>query len=148
MLGHLPRTILWFGIGHTGKLFLIYSACFAPIAINTRAGVRSDSIEQIHAASSMGATRDQVLGQVVIQAALPEILTGMRVTIALGWTTLVAAEIVAAKGGIGVMVLDATRFFATNIVFLGIVVIGAVAFIFDLIMRRIEGALVPRKGNV
>ena len=147
-LAYLPLTIIWFGIGESGKLFLIYLACFAPIAINARAGVRSVSIEQIHAAYSMGATSQQVIRQVVIKAALPEILTGMRVAIAFGWTTLVAAEMVAAKAGIGVMVLNAARFLATDIVFLGIVVIGAVAFIFDLIMRRIERALVPWKGKV
>ena len=96
----------------------------------------------------MGATRNQVLGHVVLKAALPEILTGMRVAIAFGWTTLVAAEMVAAKAGIGVMVLNAARFLATDIVFLGIIVIGAVAFIFDLIMRRVERSLVPWKGKV
>ena len=147
-LAYLPLTIIWFGIGESGKLVLIYLACFAPIAINARAGVRSVSIEQIHAAYSMGATSQQVIRQVVIKAALPEILTGMRVAIAFGWTTLVAAEMVAAQAGIGVMVLNAARFLATDIVFLGIVVIGAVAFIFDLIMRRIERALVPWKGKV
>ena len=147
-LAYLPLTIIWFGIGESGKLFLIYLACFAPIAINARAGVRSVSIEQIHAAYSMGATSQQVIRQVVIKAALPEILTGMRVAIAFGWTTLVAAEMVAAKAGIGVMVLNAARFLATDIVFLGIVVIGAVAFVFDLIMQRIERALVPWKGKV
>ncbi len=147
-LAYLPLTIIWFGIGESGKIFLIYLACFAPIAINARAGVRSVSIEQIHAAYSMGATRQQVVWQVVIKAALPEILTGMRVAIAFGWTTLVAAEMVAAKAGIGVMVLNAARFLATDIVFLGIVVIGAVAFVFDLMMRKIEKALVPWKGKV
>ena len=147
-LAYLPLTIIWFGIGESGKIFLIYLACFAPIAINARAGVRSVSIEQIHAAYSMGASRQQVIWQVVIKAALPEILTGMRVAIAFGWTTLVAAEMVAAKAGIGVMVLNAARFLATDIVFLGIVVIGAVAFVFDLIMRRIERRLVPWKGKV
>ena len=147
-LAYLPLTIIWFGIGESGKFFLIYLACFAPIAINARAGVRSVSIEQIHAAYSMGATSRQVIHQVVIRAALPEILTGMRVAIAFGWTTLVAAEMVAAKAGIGVMVLNAARFLATDIVFLGIVVIGAIAFLFDLIMRRIEGTLVPWKGKV
>ena len=147
-LAYLPLTIIWFGIGESGKLFLIYLACFAPIAINARAGVRSVSIEQIHAAYSMGGTPQQVVRQVVIKAALPEILTGMRVAIAFGWTTLVAAEMVAAKAGIGVMVLNAARFLATDIVFLGIVVIGAVAFVFDLAMRRIERALVPWKGKV
>ena len=147
-LAYLPLTIIWFGIGEPGKLFLIFLACFAPVAINARAGVRSVSIEQIHAAYSMGATRNQVLRHVVIKAALPEILTGMRVAIAFGWTTLVAAEMVAAKAGIGVMVLNAARFLATDIVFLGIVVIGAVAFVFDLLMRKIERSLVPWKGKV
>jgi taurine transport system permease protein len=147
-LAYLPLTIIWFGIGDFAKIFLIYLACFAPLAINARAGVRSVSIEQIHAAYSMGASRSQVVWQVVIKAALPEILTGMRVAIAFGWTTLVAAEMVAAKAGLGVMVLNAARFLATDIVFLGIVVIGIVAFLFDLLMRRIERLLVPWKGKM
>lgn len=127
---------------------LIYLACFAPIAINARAAVRSVSFEQIHATHSMGATRNQVLGQVVLKAALRELLTGMHVAIAFGWMTLVAAEMVAAKAGIGVMVLNAARFLATDIVFLGIVAIGAVAFVFDLIMRKVERSFVPWNGKV
>ena len=67
-LAYLPLTIIWFGIGESGKFFLIYLACFAPIAINARAGVRSVSVEQIHAAYSMGATSRQVIRQVVIKA--------------------------------------------------------------------------------
>lgn len=147
-LAYLPLTIIWFGIGDFAKIILIYLACFAPLAINARAGVKSVSIEQIHAAYSMGASKNQVIWQVVIKAALPEILTGMRVAIAFGWTTLVAAEMVAAKAGLGVMVLNAARFLATDIVFLGIVVIGLVAFLFDLLMRRIERLLVPWKGKM
>jgi taurine transport system permease protein len=147
-LAYLPLTIIWFGIGDFAKIFLIYLACFAPIAINARAGVRSVSIEQIHAAYSMGATRQQVIWQVVIKAALPEILTGMRVSIAFGWTTLVAAEMVAAKAGLGVMVLNAARFLATDIVFLGIIVIGLIAFAFDMLMRATEKTLVPWKGRI
>ena len=147
-LAYLPLTIIWFGIGDFAKIFLIYLACFAPLAINARAGVKSVSVEQIHAAYSMGASRRQVIWQVVIKAALPEILTGMRVAIAFGWTTLVAAEMVAAKAGLGVLVLNAARFLATDIVFLGIVVIGLIAFAFDLLMRWIERLLVPWKGKM
>ena len=146
-LAYLPLTIIWFGIGDFAKIFLIYLACFAPLAISARAGVRSCSIEQIHAAYSMGASKNQVIWHVVVKAALPEILTGMRISIAFGWTTLVAAEMVAAKAGIGVMVLNAARFLATDIVFLGIVVIGLVAFLFDVLMRRVERLLVPWKGK-
>ena len=147
-LAYLPLTIIWFGIGDFGKIFLIYLACFAPLAISARAGVRSCSIEQIHAAYSMGASQGQIVRQVVMKAALPEILTGMRISIAFGWTTLVAAEMVAAKAGIGVMVLNAARFLATDIVFLGIVVIGLIAFFFDTIMRWVERSLVPWKGKM
>ena len=146
-LAYLPLTIIWFGIGESGRLFIIFLACFAAIGLNARAGVRSVSTEQIHAAYSMGASRQQVLRLVVLKGALAEVLTGMRVAIAFGWTTLVAAEMVAARAGIGVMVLNAARFLATDVVFLGIVVIGAVAFVFDLIIRRIERALVPWKGK-
>jgi taurine transport system permease protein len=147
-LAYLPLIIIWFGIGDSAKIILIYLSCFAPLAINARAGVRSVSIEQIHAAYSMGATKSQVIWHVVIKAALPEILTGMRIAIAFGWTTLVAAEMVAAKAGLGVMVLNAARFLATDIVFLGIVIIGIVAFAFDLVMRWIERTLVPWKGKI
>jgi len=147
-LAYLPLTIIWFGIGDFGKIFLIFLACFAPLAISARAGVRSCSIEQIHAAYSMGASRGQVIWHVVLKAALPEILTGMRISIAFGWTTLVAAEMVAAKAGIGVMVLNAARFLATDIVFLGIIVIGLIAFLFDYLMRRVERILVPWKSYV
>ncbi len=147
-LAYLPLTIIWFGIGDFSKVFLIYLACFAPLAISARAGVRSSSIEQIHAAYSMGASRTQVLWHVVLKAALPEILTGMRIAIAFGWTTLVAAEMVAAKAGLGVMVLNAARFLATDIVFLGIVVIGLIAFFFDVLMRQLERMLVPWKGKI
>jgi taurine transport system permease protein len=146
-LAYLPLTIIWFGIGDFAKIILIYLACFAPLAISARAGVKSCSIEQIHAAYSMGASRHQVMWHVVLKAALPEILTGMRISIAFGWTTLVAAEMVAAKAGIGVMVLNAARFLATDIVFLGIVVIGLIAFFFDVLMRRMERVLVPWKGK-
>ncbi len=146
-LAYLPLTIIWFGIGDVSKVILIFLACFAPLALNARAGVRSVSIEQIHAAYSMGASSTQVVWHVVLKGALPEILTGMRVAIAFGWTTLVAAEMVAAKAGIGVMVLNAARYLATDIVFLGIIVIGLIAYSFDLIMRWFERTFVPWKGK-
>lgn len=146
-LAYLPLTIIWFGIGDSGKIFLIFLACFAPLAISARAGVRSCSVEQIHAAYSMGASHRQIVWHVVLKAALPEILTGMRISIAFGWTTLVAAEMVGSRAGIGVMVLNAARFLATDIVFLGIIVIGLIAFLFDALMRKAEKMLVPWKGH-
>jgi taurine transport system permease protein len=139
--------IIWAGIGETAKILLIYLAIFAPMALSARAGVRSVSIEQIHAAYSMGASRLQVIAQVILKAAMPEILTGMRIGIGFGWTTLVAAEMVAAQEGLGVMVLNAAEFLVTDVVVTGIVIIGMIAYLFDLFMRYIERLLVPWKGK-
>ncbi len=79
---------------------------------------------------------------------MPEILTAMRISIGFGWTTLVAAEMVAATHGLGQMVLNASNFLRTDIVIMGIVVIGAVAYLFDLLMRYVERSVVPWKGKV
>jgi taurine transport system permease protein len=147
-LAYLPLIVIWFGIDETAKVVLIYLACFAPLAMAARAGVRSVSIEQINAAYSMGASKWQVIWHVVIPAAMPEILTGMRIAIGFGWTTLVAAEMVAATAGLGQMVLNASNFLRTDIVIMGIVVIGVVAYLFDLLMRYVERLVVPWKGKV
>ena len=147
-LAYLPLVVIWMGIGEGSKLLLIYLAMFAPLALSARAGVRSVAIEQIHAAYSMGGTRSQVLRHVILPAALPEILTGMRIAIGFGWTTLVAAEMVAATAGLGFMVLSASKFMVTDVVIMGILVIGAMALLFDLGMRALERRLVPWKGKV
>lgn len=147
-LAYLPLIIIWLGIGEFPKVFLIFLAIFAPMAIAARAGVRSVSTEQIHAAYAMGATRMQVVTQVIMKAALPEIFTGMRIGIGVGWTTLVAAEMVAAHRGLGFMVLNAAQFLASDTVIMGIIVIGAFAFAFDLLIRYLEKVMIPWKGKV
>lgn len=147
-LAYLPLVVIWMGIGEGSKVLLIYLAMFAPLALSARAGVRSVAIEQIHAAYSMGASRRQVLVHVIMPAALPEILTGMRIAIGFGWTTLVAAEMVAATAGLGFMVLSASKFMATDVVMMGILVIGFMALLFDLGMRWLERRWVPWKGKV
>ena len=147
-LAYLPLIVIWFGIDELSKILLIYLACFAPLAMSARAGVRSVSQEQIHAAYSMGATKYQVIWHVVVPAAMPEILTAMRIAIGFGWTTLVAAEMVAANKGLGQMVLNASNFLRTDIVIMGIIVIGVVAYLFDLLMRYVERVVVPWKGKI
>jgi taurine transport system permease protein len=147
-LAYLPLIIIWFGIDEFPKILLIYLSCFAPLAMAARSGMRSASQEQMNAAYSMGASYTQVIRHVVLPAALPEILVGMRVSIGFGWSTLVAAEMVAANVGLGQMVLNASNFLRTDIVVMGIIVIGVVAYMFDLLMRRVEDKLVPWKGRV
>lgn len=147
-LAYLPLMIIWFGIGETSKVLLIFLSVFAPIALGARAGVRSAAIEQIHAAYSFGATRWQVMRHVILPSAMPEILTAMRIGIGFGWTTLVAAEMVAATKGLGYMVLSASQFLQTSTVIMGIFVIAAIAYAFDMLMRFLERRLVPWKGRM
>ncbi|MFY3249883.1 ABC transporter permease subunit [Achromobacter xylosoxidans] len=147
-LAYLPLIIIWFGIGEFPKILLIYLAIFAPMAIAARAGVRSVSIEQIHAAYAMGGSRMQIVWHVILKAAMPEIFTGMRIGIGVGWTTLVAAEMVAADRGLGFMVLNAAQFLASDTVIMGIIVIGVFAFAFDLLVRYLEKFAIPWKGRI
>ena len=146
-LAYLPLIVIWFGIDETAKIVLIFLACFAPLAMSARAGVKSVMIEQINAAYSMGASRWQVIWHVIVPGAMPEIFTGMRIAIGFGWTTLVAAEMVAATEGLGQMVLNASNFLRTDVVIMGIIVIGVVAYAFDLLMRYVERLVVPWKGK-
>ena len=146
-LAYLPLMIIWFGIDELSKVLLIFLSVLAPLVLGARAGVRSAAIEQIHAAYSFGATRWQVIRMVILPAAMPEIITAMRVDIGFGWTTLVAAEMVAATSGLGYTVLSASRFLQTDIVIMGIVVIAIIAYAFDHLVRFVERRVVPWKGR-
>ena len=90
-LAYLPLMVIWFGIGETSKILLIYLAIFAPVAMSALAGVKSAQQVRIRAARSLGASRAQVLWFVILPGALPEILTGLRIGLGVGWSTLVAA---------------------------------------------------------
>ena len=147
-LSYLPLIIIWFGIDELPKVLLIFLSCFAPLALAARSGMKSASPEQINAAYSVGASYRQVIWHVILPSALPEILVGMRIAIGFGWTTLVAAEMVAAHVGLGQMVLNASNFLRTDIVIMGIIVIGVVAYLFDLLMRWVEQKVVPWKGKM
>jgi taurine transport system permease protein len=146
-LSYLPLMIIWLGIGETSKIALLTLAMFAPIVLSAQAGVRSLPIERVNAALSLGANRWQLFCEIVFPSALPEILTGIRIALGVGWGTLVAAELIASTRGIGYMTMSASHFLATDAVFVGIGVIALCAFSFSMLMRLAERALVPWKGK-
>ncbi len=146
-LAYLPLMIIWLGIGEASKISLLTLAMFAPIVLSAQAGVRSLPMERINAALSLGANCWQLFSEVVLPSALPEILTGIRIALGVGWGTLVAAELIAATRGIGYMIMSASHFLATDAVFVGIAIIAICAFAFSLVMRAIERVLVPWKGK-
>ncbi|HHQ4050366.1 TPA: taurine ABC transporter permease TauC [Citrobacter freundii] len=147
-LAYLPLMVIWFGIGETSKILLIYLAIFAPVAMSALAGVKSAQQVRIRAAQSLGASRIQVLWFVILPGALPEILTGLRIGLGVGWSTLVAAELIAATRGLGFMVQSAGEFLATDVVLAGIAVIAVIAFILELGLRALQRRLTPWHGEV
>ncbi|HFP9405760.1 TPA: taurine ABC transporter permease TauC [Raoultella planticola] len=147
-LAWLPLVIIWFGIGETPKILLIYLAIFAPVVMSTLAGVKSAQQVRIRAAQALGASRAQVLWLVILPGALPEILTGLRTGLGVGWSTLVAAELIAATRGLGFMVQSAGEFLATDVVLAGIAVIAIIAFLLELGLRALQRRLTPWHGEV
>jgi len=146
-LAYLPLVIIWFGIGEFAKILLIYLAAFAPIAIATAAGVRNLPESRLNAARSLGATRWQLVAHVVLPNTLPDILTGIRIGLGTGWSTLVAAELIAATRGLGFMIQSASQFLVTDVVVMGILVIAFVAFALELAIRFAQRILVPWQGR-
>ena len=146
-LAYLPLIVIWCGIGELSKVLLIYLAIFAPIAIATATAVRTVDPGRIRAAQSLGATRWQLLVHVALPSALPDILTGIRIGLGAGWSTLVAAELVAATRGLGFMVQSAAQFLVTDVVILGIAIIALVAFALEIGLRVLQRQLVPWHGH-
>ena len=146
-LALIPLIIIWFGIGEVGKIILLFLATLWIMVIAARAGVAGVRISKIHAAYSLGASKWQILYHVIIPNSLPDIFTGARVAMGVCWGTVVAAELVAAQRGVGMMILVASKFQLTDVVLMGIIVIGIIGYVIDISMRVSERFLVPWKGR-
>ncbi len=146
-LAYLPLIVIWCGIGELSKVLLIYLAIFAPITIATATGVRTVDPAKLRAAQSLGASQGQLIRHVILPGALPDILTGIRIGLGVGWSTLVAAELIAATHGLGFMVQSAAQFLVTDVVIVGILVIALIAFALELGLRALQRRLVPWHGR-
>ena len=146
-LALIPLVIIWAGIGESGKMILLFLASLWIMTIAARAGVSGVKITKIHAAYSLGASKWQIMRYVIAPNSLPEIFTGARVAMGVCWGTVVAAELVAAEKGAGMMIMVASRFQLTDIVLMGIILIGAIGYAIDILMRKSEEYLVPWKGK-
>jgi len=136
-LAWIPISILWFGIGMTQNLFIIMVGVFFPILLNTIHGVRGIDPVLIRAARNLGATQRKLLSRVVLMAALPSIFNGLRVGLGVAWMVLVAAELVAATSGLGYMIQDARNFLRTDIIFMGMFMIGFMGILMDFVLRLV-----------
>jgi len=128
-------------------LGIIFISIFAVFVINTISGVRSIVQTKIWAAQSLGAKKMRLFRYIILPGALPGIMTGMRVGIGFGWTTLVASEMIAAASGVGWMALNARRFLRTDIILCGVIIMGVIGLLLDRLLRIVEQKLVPWKGK-
>ncbi len=147
-LAYLVLLILWFGIGETSKVLLLFLAALPVAAVAARDGVRAASGPRIMAARTLGAGRWAVFRFVVLPSALPEIVVGARLGLGIVYGTLIAAEIIAGSTGIGWMILDAGRFLRSDYVFVGVAIIGAAGIGLDRLLVLAERRLVHWAGKV
>lgn len=147
-LGYIGLLIVWFGIGDTSKIWLLFLAAFPPIAIATLNGVTSVKVDQLNAAKALGASRTQVLTNVVFPSTLPEVINGIRIAVGFAWTTVVAAELNNGIPGIGGLAYLAGTQLNTPLTIACIIVIGCAALVLDSVIKALGTLVAPWKGKV
>ena len=145
----IPIATLWFGYGFGAITFVIFNAVFFVVAYNTLLGVSSIPPALRHAAASLGASRRQVFVEVLLPGALPNIVTGVRTGLGFAWRGLIAAEMIATNVGLGYMLFVARDFYRTEVIVLGMIVIGLLWLMIDrLMLAPLERATIERWGLV
>lgn len=146
-LAYYTLLVLLLGIDNESKIALLFLACFAPIYIQCTSAVLRVKKDYINSAYTLGANKKQVFFQVIFPSCLPDIFVGLRTALGVGYTTLVAAEMVAASSGLGWLVLDASNYLRYDIIYMGIIIMSATGIILNGIILTIENHMVPWKGK-
>jgi len=146
-LAWAPLVITVFGIDNVGKVFLLFMVSFSIMIISARAGASGTQLSKIHAAHSLGASRWQIIREVIFPNSLPEILTGIRVAVGMCWGTLVAAEFLAGTTGIGFVENVARKYMQYEVIWITIFVMGMLGLLFDLTIRKIIDKTIPWRGK-
>ena len=137
-IAFIPLVILWFGIGEVSKILLIFVASFNYTVLASAAGMRSVPEQLVRAGANLGLTRWQLFTSVMLPAAMPHIFTGIKISIAVSWAVVVAAELIAAQAGLGYIIADAGTFFKTPEVLIGVFIIGAIGLLFEVAITAVE----------
>jgi NitT/TauT family transport system permease protein len=140
-IAYIPLAILWFGLGNPPAFFLICLGAFFPVLMNTIAGVRNVDAIYLMAARNLGASEWTVFRRVMVPAAMPYILTGVRVGIGVAFICVIVAEMIAVNSGLGYRILEAREYFWSDKVIAGMISIGLAGLGIDLVMARLNGWL-------
>jgi NitT/TauT family transport system permease protein len=146
-IAFIPMAVLYFGLGEVGKIVLIFFVSFNYVQANAQAGAANFPIAYRRAADTLGLTRMQTFTRIVMPGALLQIFTGLKMALALSWAVVVAAELVGAQSGLGFMISDAALLFRIPVVYIGVVLIGAIGLLLNFTLNWVEGRIVHWKGR-
>jgi taurine transport system permease protein len=145
-LSYLILLILWLGTGDASKIALLYLTAFPIIASSAMAGVWTTKLQRVQAARSLGAGEWQIFRHVIFPSSLPLVFTGARIALAAAFSTVVAAELMAATDGLGWMVFSASRFLRNDIIIIGILILGVLGMALNKLVLLLDGAVVHWRG--
>ena len=138
----IPLVIVYFGIGEVAKTVILFYASFFAGVIVMYEGIAQISPIYVRVARTLGASDLEIFGKVIVPLTIPHILTAVRVALGVAWATLVASELIAAQQGLGALIQNAAAFFQLDIIYVGIICIGLVALLMDVLLRRLTRRLV------
>ncbi len=142
----VPFAALWFGTGIGGPIMIIFAGAFPPCLINAYRGAKFADPRLIEAAQMLGTSNLRMITEVLLPAAVPSIIAGLRISAGLGWQSLVGAELIVASTGIGYMMVQGQSNVSTTTVMAGMIGIGIIGFIIDIVLRRVEEIILRRRG--
>lgn len=138
----IPLVIVYFGIGEVAKVVILFYASFFSGVIVMYEGISQISPIYLRVARTLGARDLELFWRVIVPLAVPHMLTALRVALGVAWATLVASELIAAQEGLGAVIQDASSFFQLDVIYAGIITIGAIALAMDFLLRRLSRRLV------
>jgi NitT/TauT family transport system permease protein len=143
-IAFVTLAVIWFGLGETSKIVLIVYTTMFMISINTMIGVLSIDPDKIFAARSLGASNRQVFFHIVIPASVPQIITGMKIAMGNSFMTVISAEMIAARSGVGYLIFNSRLFLLTSYIFVGIIALGLMGLLTDRLLRYVTHRFLGR----
>ena len=144
----IPLVIVYFGVDELAKTVILFYASFFAGVIVMYEGVAQISPLYVRVARTLGATDGEIFRKVIIPLTVPHILTALRVALGVAWATLVASELIAAQQGLGALIQNASAYFLLDVIYVGIICIGLIALVMDLVLRRVSARLVAWQERI
>jgi ABC-type nitrate/sulfonate/bicarbonate transport system permease component len=142
----VPFAALWFGTGIGGPVLIIFMGAFPPVLINTYRGAKQVDRKYIEASQMLGASSWRAMTEVLLPAAVPSIVAGLRISAGLGWQSLVGAELIVASSGVGYLMVKGQAAISTATVMCGMAAIGVIGLLIDVVLRRAQLLIENRRG--